>query len=131
MPASEHPSAPPGAPTTPARRAAALARARVRLAKAERDLACASPDDQLEAEALHAEAVAALEDAGGTPPDAAPATAVPAPLPAPGDYLTTREAAALLGLSVRGLEAMRKRGQGPPYKRIGRAVRYLRADLTK
>ncbi|HEY3496220.1 MAG TPA: helix-turn-helix domain-containing protein [Polyangiaceae bacterium] len=57
---------------------------------------------------------------------AAPA---PAPLPAPAsapEYLTTREAAALLGVSVRTLAALRAAGKGPRFVRLGHAVRYPR-----
>ena len=43
--------------------------------------------------------------------------------------LTEREVADLLGLSVATLRAWRHRGQGPRYLRMGRAVRYLPADL--
>lgn len=45
------------------------------------------------------------------------------------EYLTTREAAALLGVSTRHLEAMRAEGRGPRCIRVGRAVRYPRAEL--
>lgn len=43
--------------------------------------------------------------------------------------LTEREVAELLGLSVATLRAWRHRGQGPRFLRLGRAVRYLSADL--
>lgn len=43
--------------------------------------------------------------------------------------LTEREVAGLLGLSVATLRAWRHRGQGPRFLRLGRAVRYLPADL--
>jgi excisionase family DNA binding protein len=43
--------------------------------------------------------------------------------------LTEREVAALLGLSVATLRAWRHRGRGPRFLRLGRAVRYLPADL--
>jgi predicted DNA-binding transcriptional regulator AlpA len=46
-------------------------------------------------------------------------------------YLTTREAAALLGVSVKGLAAMRARGAGPKYVRIGNRVRYVASELPK
>ena len=38
--------------------------------------------------------------------------------------LTEAEAAKLLGISQRTLEKWRSRGQGPPFARIGKAVRY-------
>lgn len=59
-------------------------------------------------------------------PQPAPAPLVPAGTP---EYLTTRDAAALLGVSVKHLEAMRANGNGPPYIRVGKAVRYPRASL--
>ncbi len=40
-----------------------------------------------------------------------------------------RAAAAALGLSVRTLQAWRCRGNGPPYVKAGRAVRYNSAAL--
>lgn len=43
--------------------------------------------------------------------------------------LTEREVSTLLGLSVATLRAWRHRGQGPRFLRLGRAVRYLPADL--
>ena len=39
------------------------------------------------------------------------------------------EAAHLSGQSNRTLEAYRSRGGGPPFVRIGRAIRYRRGDL--
>lgn len=44
-------------------------------------------------------------------------------------YLSTRQAAELLGLSPRTLERYRGSGEGPPFMRMGRGVRYSRADL--
>ena len=43
--------------------------------------------------------------------------------------LTEREVSDQLGLSVATLRAWRHRGQGPRFLRLGRAVRYLPADL--
>lgn len=62
------------------------------------------------------------------------AAALRAPSPAPvaaaaPEYLTTREAAVLLGVSTRTLEALRRAGQGPRFVRCGRAVRYPRDTL--
>lgn len=55
------------------------------------------------------------------------ASAAPAPAAvAPPEYLTTAEAAVLLGVSVRTLEALRAEGRGPRFVRVGRAVRYPR-----
>ncbi len=44
--------------------------------------------------------------------------------------LTEVQAADLLNLSVRTLQAWRLRGGGPCFVRLGRAVRYRRQDLT-
>ena len=43
--------------------------------------------------------------------------------------LTEAEAAVRLGLKVPTLRAWRNQGRGPAYVRLGRAVRYLAADL--
>jgi excisionase family DNA binding protein len=43
--------------------------------------------------------------------------------------LSTREAAALLGVPRRTLEGWRLRGNGPRFVRMPRAVRYRREDL--
>lgn len=49
-----------------------------------------------------------------------------------GDKLfNTEQAAGLLGVEPRSLEARRYRGGGPPYIKIGHLVRYRRSDLTK
>ncbi len=45
------------------------------------------------------------------------------------DYMGTREAAALLGLSPRTLDRYRVTGQGPAFHRFGTRIRYARADL--
>ena len=44
-------------------------------------------------------------------------------------YLTTEEAAAVLRLARRTLEAMRLRGDGPRYRRHGRRCLYTLDDL--
>lgn len=44
-------------------------------------------------------------------------------------YLSTREAAAFLGLSPRTLDRYRVTGEGPPFFKFGSRVRYLKADL--
>lgn len=67
--------------------------------------------------ALTAELARALATASA--PAQSPASDAP-------EYLTTREAAALLGVSTRTLEALRAEGRGPRYVRVGRAVRYPR-----
>jgi hypothetical protein len=45
--------------------------------------------------------------------------------------LTTSEAAGLLRLNPGTLEAWRSRGFGPRFVKLGKAVRYLRADLEQ
>lgn len=57
---------------------------------------------------------------------ASPTTAPAAALP---EYLTTAQAAAMLGMSRKGLEQLRARGGGPPFVRVGKAVRYPRGTL--
>ena len=44
-------------------------------------------------------------------------------------YLSTRQAAALLGLSPRTLERYRVTGDGPVFSKLGRRVCYARADI--
>lgn len=44
-------------------------------------------------------------------------------------FLTTRQAAGLLGLKENTLEIWRHRGVGPNYCKLGRAVRYRADDL--
>ena len=44
-------------------------------------------------------------------------------------YLSTREAAAYLGLSTRTLDRFRVSGDGPVFLKFGGRVRYLRDDL--
>lgn len=46
-----------------------------------------------------------------------------------GQPLSETEAAARLGLKVPTLRAWRARGRGPAYIRLGRAIRYLPADI--
>jgi hypothetical protein len=53
-----------------------------------------------------------------------------APSAPPHEILTTREAAALLGVTPKGLEQMRAEGRGPKFFRVGRAIRYRRSDLV-
>jgi hypothetical protein len=48
----------------------------------------------------------------------------------PDALLTEIEAADLLRLSIRTLQAWRARGYGPPFVRAGRAIRYRRRDLV-
>ena len=43
--------------------------------------------------------------------------------------LTTEQAAAYLGLSPNTLHRWRWSGHGPRYRKLGRSVRYMRADL--
>lgn len=53
-----------------------------------------------------------------------------APKAAGPEYLSTAEAAALLGMTVKGLEGMRAKGTGPKFFRVGGRIRYRRSDLT-
>ena len=46
-------------------------------------------------------------------------------------YLTTREAALVLAMSVRTLDRYRVTGEGPPFMKLGRRVRYLRSDIDR
>jgi hypothetical protein len=62
------------------------------------------------------------------PTPVAPAALVAAAPELP-EYLDAKEAAALLGVSVKRLQGMRARGKGPPFVRVGRRVRYRRSDL--
>lgn len=45
------------------------------------------------------------------------------------DILDTPEAASYIRLSKPTLERLRLTGDGPPYAKLGKAVRYRRADL--
>jgi len=47
------------------------------------------------------------------------------------EYLNTREAAMYLNVSTQFLEIARHRRIGPPYCKVGRAVRYRRASLDE
>ena len=47
------------------------------------------------------------------------------------NFMTTREAAAYMGLKDNTLEIWRLRGTGPKFVKFGRAVRYRIADLEK
>lgn len=46
-------------------------------------------------------------------------------------FLTEKQAATLLGLSLSTLQQRRFKGQQPPYHKIGKSVRYDVADLLK
>jgi predicted DNA-binding transcriptional regulator AlpA len=45
------------------------------------------------------------------------------------EYLKTKQAARYLGLSTQFLEIARHKGDGPPYLKMSKAVRYKRSDL--
>lgn len=45
--------------------------------------------------------------------------------------LTETDAATRLGLKVATLRAWRNQGRGPAYVRLGRAIRYLAADIEE
>ena len=62
----------------------------------------------------------------------APKTPAPTPITAPDpsdEYLTTEEAGLRLKRSPRVLAYWRMVGQGPPYYRQGRVVRYLLSEV--
>lgn len=50
-------------------------------------------------------------------------------LAAPPEYVDTEGAAAITGLSVRTLEGLRVKRQGPAYSKVGKAVRYSVQEL--
>jgi predicted DNA-binding transcriptional regulator AlpA len=72
-------------------------------------------------EALNARAAAAAKPARESYPIPIPET----------EYLDTKQAAKLLGVSRKGLESLRARGDGPPYIRIGKAIRYPVATIAQ
>lgn len=49
----------------------------------------------------------------------------------PNKYLTPRQVAALLHVSIDTLQAWRQKGIGPHSEKIGRLVRYIKDDLHK
>ena len=51
--------------------------------------------------------------------------------PAASDSLTPKQAARLVNLSVSWLAKRRLAGNGPPYFKLGGAVRYLKASLLQ
>src|SRR5262245_55179156 len=87
-------------------------------------------ESELEARDADRQYAHALERFTCPAPSKAPAPAQPVEQP-PAEYVGTREAAALLGVSVATLEALRARGKGPPFIRVGRRVRYSIAELRK
>jgi hypothetical protein len=92
--------------------------------------------DDLDVEVLGAEAtilelqerLALAEGAAPAPPALAAANDT-RPVDAEPEYVGTRDAARLLGISARTLEGLRLRGEGPPCIRIGRRVLYPLASL--
>lgn len=46
-------------------------------------------------------------------------------------YLNTRQASELTGIATVTLERWRVDGEGPPYVKLGRLVKYRRADLDE
>lgn len=52
------------------------------------------------------------------------------PISDPDAAINENQAAEILGVSTRTLQAWRVRGGGPPYVKIGRAVRYQRRALV-
>lgn len=47
------------------------------------------------------------------------------------EHLTTEQAAEYLGVSPSWLAQARGRGDGPPFYKLGRSVRYIRASLDE
>jgi excisionase family DNA binding protein len=47
------------------------------------------------------------------------------------EHLSTEQAAEYLGVSESWLAGSRVRGDGPPFYKLGRAVRYIRATLDE
>lgn len=47
------------------------------------------------------------------------------------EVMTTAEAAAFLQCSIQHLEISRVRGDGPPFSRLGRLVRYRKSALLR
>lgn len=70
-----------------------------------------------------------LESSASPEPTTLPSVAAPSVTAGIPEYLTTREAAKLLGVTVGGLEGMRANGIGPKYVKVGRRVRYRPSDL--
>src|SRR4051794_24853413 len=73
-------------------------------------------------------AAAGQEAANDTRRKSEPVSVVTA-APSAAEYLTTREAAAVLGVSTKCLESWRSRGEGPQFTQLGRAVRYHSGQL--
>lgn len=88
--------------------------------------------DLLGVQAEIAELEERLAELSGAPqPEPAPVPAAAAPertTPEP-EYVGTREAARLLGVSPRTLEGLRMRGAGPSHIRVGKRVLYPLAAL--
>jgi hypothetical protein len=53
------------------------------------------------------------------------------PLPPAPEILTTQQAAAFLQVSSQFLEIARVKGDGPPFSKVGRMVRYQRSTLRQ
>ena len=53
------------------------------------------------------------------------------PAPAISNLLTPKEAAVLLKVSVSWLAKARMRGDGPPYIKVGRSIRYSEAAVIQ
>lgn len=48
-----------------------------------------------------------------------------------GQTLTSRQTAQFIGMSESWLRQTRMRGDGPPFLKLGRSVRYFRSDLLR
>ncbi len=49
----------------------------------------------------------------------------------PDKFDTEPDTAAMLGIGASTLQQLRFRGEGPPYLKIGRAIRYRRSDVER
>lgn len=87
---------------------------------------CAAMDAVLPGSSARPEVQEALRTAGIG--DAVTPSGRPIPVD-PDAGLHQAEAAFLLGLSERTLEGLRLKGLGPPFYKLGKAVRYTRAQL--
>lgn len=47
----------------------------------------------------------------------------------PPEYLNPKRAATFTGFTLKALERMRQRREGPPYSKVGRSIRYSVSDL--
>ncbi|HTV19628.1 MAG TPA: helix-turn-helix domain-containing protein [Polyangiaceae bacterium] len=80
--------------------------------------------------ALAAPAAPAAVDLAAPQANDSPAPASATPVEQP-EFLDTRAAATLLGMTPKALESLRARGRGPAFVQIGRSIRYRREELLQ